>query len=264
MTSLQRTTPHIATITLLGSNNQDRHPWGTLVYEHRWNPLVVQSLKQHLLAVKRDRSIHCVVLTGQGKFWSNGLDLAWLDAHTEKEGNDFTRLLNSVMALLLTFPIPTIAALNGHWCAAGGMLGLTLDYRVMNQDKGYFFVPAVDLGVVYNAFQIELMKSKMPWWMVREVVVFNATRWQALELQTAKVIDVAVPSSKVLSESMALAKKLIVTKGHGPSRIAMGPIKRKVYAQVLDALRKDENGLMGFKGRTTGNNYAPPPVISKL
>ena len=34
------------------------------------------------------------------------------------------------LAKIVTFPIPTIAMLNGHACAAGAMLALAFDYRV--------------------------------------------------------------------------------------------------------------------------------------
>ena len=264
MTSLHITS-NVATVTLLGSSKQHQYPWGTYISEHRWNPTTINSLQQHLLAVKNDPHVHALIVHGEGKFWSNGLDLAWIDTQTEEESNAFTRSVNAVMALILSFPIPTIAALNGHWCAAGGMMGLCFDYRVMNSERGYFFVPAVDLGIVYSAFQIELMKSKLPFWMHREVIVFNSTRWQAHDLKAARVIHVAVPASQVLTESSALANQLIRTKGHGPSRLAMGLIKRKVYAQVIEALQKDEDGLMNFEaGRKKGSNYAPPPTASKL
>ena len=254
---------NIATITLLGSDKQTKHPWGTLVSEHRWNPLTVHSLKQHLITIQKDPNVHCVIVTGQGRFWSNGLDLAWVDTHTEQESSTFIRELNDLMLTLLCFPIPTIAALNGHWCAAGGMMGLCFDYRVMNQDKGYFFVPAVDLGVVYSSFQIELMKAKLPFWMHRDIIVFNSTRWQAHELLTHRVIDRAVSGNNVMKESVLLSKQLIQTKGHGPSRIAMGPIKQKVYQEVIVALKQDSSGLMVLNGRKKGDNYAPP-LVSKM
>jgi len=262
MTSLSISTNNVAIITLLGADKVTKYPWGTLVSEHRWNPITVCSLKEHLLTIRNDPHVHSVIVTGEGKFWSNGLDLAWVDAHTTEEVNDFTRQLNDIMSTILTFPIPTIAALNGHWCAAGGMMGLTFDHRIMNAEKGYFFIPAVDLGVVYSSFQIELMKAKLPFWMHREVIIYNSTRWQAKELCQHHVIDSAVQSDQVLPESLLLATELIKTKGHGSSRNAMGPIKVKVYGPVLAALKLDESRLMRFSGRRKGTNYAPPP--SKL
>ena len=252
---------NVAIITLLGKKKSEMLPWGTPVQEHRWNPHTVGSLLGHLEQCASMKDIHCVIVTGEGKFWSNGMDLAWVDAHDEKENAAFNKRLNYLFERILCFPIPTIAALNGHWCAAGGMCGLCFDYRVMNNEKGFFFVPAVDLGVVYSSFQIELMKSKMPPFMHREVICFNSTRWLANELLDHHVVDHAVPAASVLAESLKLANKL-KEKGKGPSRGAMEPIKRKVYRQVLEALNTVEKGLMNFSGRGQGHNYAPPPPLT--
>ena len=41
----------------------------------------------------------------------------------------------------MTFGMPTIAAISGHFCAAGGMMGLCFDYRIMSSDRGFFFIP---------------------------------------------------------------------------------------------------------------------------
>ena len=54
-----------------------------------------------------------MITTGDGKFYSNGLDLAFLSECSPEEAmknlNDFP----SLMLRMLTFPVPTIAALNG-------------------------------------------------------------------------------------------------------------------------------------------------------
>jgi enoyl-CoA hydratase/carnithine racemase len=202
--------------------------------------------------------VFCVVVVNQGPFWSNGLDLAWVDANDEKSNKAFVLQVNKLMEKVLTFPIPTVGAMNGHWCAAGGMLGLCFDYRVMNEDRGYFFIPAVDLGIVYSAFQIELMKSKLPMYMHREIICFNAKRWTAKELQQNHVVDDAAPKGQVLKWALKLATTLL-TKGKGPARKALKPIKERVYAQVLATLVQEEGGSMQFGGRKSGANYAAPP-----
>ena len=249
----------VAIITLMGDDKKEKLEWGTPRYEHRWNPLLVEPLLGHLESCASDTNVKCVIVTGEGRFWSNGLDLAWVDAHSTEENTRFTKRLNDLFERILCFPVPTIAALNGHWCAAGGMCGLCFDYRVMNNQQGFFFVPAVDLGIVYSSFQIELMKSKMPPFMHREVICFNSTRWVADQLLKHNVVDRAVPAVQVLGESIKMAN-LLKLKGEGPSRSAMEPIKRKVYMQVLAALNNDEKALMNFNGRTESHNYAPPPA----
>ena len=174
--------------------------------------------------------------------------------------------VNALFAQLLCFPVPTVAALNGHWCAAGGMLGLCFDFRVMHADRGYFFVPAVDLGIVYSGFQVELMKSALPRHMHRSVICYNGKRWSARELAEAGVVDVAAEGGRanVLEQALVLAKAL-EPKGRGPARRALGPIKQKVHARLLAMLEEGEaSSAMGFSGRCVGDNYAPPPTPSRL
>jgi enoyl-CoA hydratase/carnithine racemase len=43
--------------------------------------------------------------------------------------------------------VPTVAAVNGHAFAAGGMMMLAHDFRVMRSDRGYFCLNEVDLGL---------------------------------------------------------------------------------------------------------------------
>ena len=154
---------------------------------------------------------------------------------------------------------PTIGAMNGHWCAAGGMLGLCFDYRVMNEDRGYFFIPAVDLGIVYSSFQIELMKSKLPQYLHRDIICFNSSRWKASELLQHQVIDAAVPKQDVLRISQNIALSMI-EKGQGAARNALKPIKEKVYSQVLATLSQKDGGAMEFDGRKRGRHYAAPSL----
>ena len=83
---------------------------------------------------------------------------------------------------------------------------------------------------IMNAFVLFLpffLQTKLPYQMHRDVIVFNSLRWTAKELQKYHVVDLVVPTEKVLEESLLLAHKLMETKGQGPSRIAMEPIKRK-------------------------------------
>lgn len=253
----------VATITFLGSGDE-KLPWGTPVREHRWDPRTVAAVHKHLDDAAADEAVECVVVQGEGKFWCNGLDLNWVDSHSSEEGSKHTEALNALFERTLTYPLPTVAALNGHWCAAGGMFGLCFDYRVMNADAGFFFVPAIDLGLVYSSFQIELMKAKIPAHMHRKVIVYNSHRWTAPQLLAEAVIDQAVSAREVLPAAAGLAQELR-PKGRGAPRRAMGPIKATVYKQVLAALRNDSSkGMMKMGGRSKGHAYPPPAKTSRL
>ncbi len=61
-----------------------------------------------------------LITAGEGKFFSNGLDLEHALSVPGFFDNYFLKLLSRV----LTFPIPTVAAINGHAFAGGFMFAL--------------------------------------------------------------------------------------------------------------------------------------------
>merc|ERR1711959_14337 len=89
------------------------------------------------------------------------------------------------------------------------MLGLAFDKRVMAaESKGLFFVPGIDIGLVYSKGMTELMKAKMPAPMWNHVMCF-ARRYKCQELHQAGVVDAIAPSdSELVSEAIAIATEL--------------------------------------------------------
>ncbi len=64
----------------------------------------------------RNTNIQALVTTGEGRFYSNGLDLDWIiptQTTNPEEIRDFFMSWNKLILRLVTFPVPTIAALNG-------------------------------------------------------------------------------------------------------------------------------------------------------
>ena len=60
-----------------------------------------------------------LVLTGAGKYFSNGLNLPVVSKLPKDEFARFGATLMRCMGRLLVFPVPTVAALNGHAFAGG-------------------------------------------------------------------------------------------------------------------------------------------------
>ena len=54
-------------------------------------------------------------------------DLKWIEANPGKPTQDLQVAAERLMARILTFPLPTVAAINGHFTAAGAMLGLRFE-----------------------------------------------------------------------------------------------------------------------------------------
>jgi len=79
--------------------------------------------------------------------------------------------------------MPTIALLPGHAFAAGLMLAMHHDYRVMNPAKGFACVNELDFGVPLKAAMSSIFRLKLPAATYRQLVL-EAHRFpgkQALE-----------------------------------------------------------------------------------
>lgn len=101
-----------------------------------------------------------LVTMGTGKFYSNGLDLDWLAAHGDQM-QFYVGRVQALFARMLTLPMPTAAALNGHAFGAGAMLAIAHDYRVMRADRGYFCFPEVDIHIPFTPGMAALIQAKL-------------------------------------------------------------------------------------------------------
>ena len=103
---------------------------------------------------------HGLVTTGSGKFYSNGLDLDWLLANGEQM-QFYVGRVHALFARILTMPMPTASALNGHAFGAGAMLAMAHDYRAMRVDRGYFCFPEVDIHIPFTPGMAALIQAKL-------------------------------------------------------------------------------------------------------
>ena len=243
----------IALVTLIGEDSKETFPWGTRKCEHRLGPLMLGALDKALDLAEQTASIRAVVVTGQGKFFSNGMDLKWID---EQKGSSSSHSIDTIqkqaellLSRLLCFSMPTIAAINGHFCAAGAMLGLAFDFRIMDQDRGLCFVPGIDLGLIYSPGMTELFLAKLPKHLHNDFIIYGE-RYNSEQLNKEGIVREICNGDKLVSRAIDFAIKL-TAKGRfaGPKyRETMHSIKLNTYKRAYDALRDDLNFQgMGFE-----------------
>lgn len=98
--------------------------------ENRFHPDWIASVDAGLDEVEKADELRALVTAATGKVYSNGLDLDWLSAHVDQH-RDHIVSVQELFARVLSLPVITVAALQGHAFAAGAMLSLAHDFRVM-------------------------------------------------------------------------------------------------------------------------------------
>lgn len=170
-----------------------------------------------------------LIATGTGKFFSNGLDLDWIMANLA-ELDGYTARVQAIFARVLTLPVPSVAALNGHAFGAGAMLALAFDWRVMRADRGYFCFPEVDIQIPFTPGMAALIQSKLTPGAALETMA-TGRRFTGVEAQAAAIVDDATSEEALLGAAIARAEALA-----GKPADTLGKIKATMYADVVRAL----------------------------
>lgn len=198
--------------------------------ENRFNPEWVGALGSLLDEVEAAPAPRALVTTAGGKIWSNGLDLEWMAANTEALPA-FIGEVQALLARVLTLNVPTVAAIGGHCFAAGAMLAVAHDARVMREDRGFFCVPEVDINIPFTPGMAALLQSRWSKHTAHEAML-TGRRYDAQAALAADIIDAAVPLESVVPEAVTRAA---AQAGKLPS--TLGAIKETMYGDVVTALR---------------------------
>ncbi|GAA0221391.1 enoyl-CoA hydratase/isomerase family protein [Actinomadura nitritigenes] len=198
--------------------------------ENRFGPDFLSAVEAALDTVEKAEGPRALVTTGTGKFYSNGLDLEWLGAHSDQFESYLSRI-HALYARLLELPMPTVAAVNGHAFAGGGMLALAHDFAVMRSDRGYFCLPEVDLGMTFTPGMNALIGARLPGRTAHEAMT-TGRRYDAEQAMAAGIVQRTADEAGVLPAALELAGSLAGKDGR-----VVGKIRADLYRPVLEALR---------------------------
>ncbi|GAA3606135.1 enoyl-CoA hydratase/isomerase family protein [Nonomuraea rosea] len=198
--------------------------------ENRLNPAWIASVNAALDEVEKSSGPRALVTAATGKFYSNGLDLEWLSAHPD-QGQDCIASVHELLARMLSLPVITVAAVQGHAFAAGAMFCLAHDFRVMRADRGYWCLPEVDINMVFTPGMAALIQARLTPQTAHEVMV-TGRRYGGADAESAAIIDRATPEDAVRATAVQIAQAQAARAGD-----TLAAIKSGMYAPVLARLR---------------------------
>ena len=161
--------------------------------ENRWNTTFVREIADALDAIENDDGPGALITSSTNqKFYSNGLDLEWMQApEKHPDGGDrevFGEEFMYLMGRFITLPIPTICAINGHAFGAGFMFALSHDVRIMREDRGFICANEMQLGLPIPRPELALFKHKMSANSFFETVQLSK-RWTGSDALKAGIIQ---------------------------------------------------------------------------
>jgi 2-(1,2-epoxy-1,2-dihydrophenyl)acetyl-CoA isomerase len=193
----------------------------TIARPDRLNALSGRTVDELRSAVEEAGSsgARCLLLTGEGRGFSSGADLAAGGGPPDDVGASLEKHFNPLVEALFALPIPVVAAVNGPCAGAGCSLALAADI-VIAARSAYFLQAFVNIGLIPDAGATWLLPRLVGRARAMEMMMLGE-RIPADKALAWGMISRVVEDEALASESEALAARL----AQGPT-VALGLIRR--------------------------------------
>jgi 2-(1,2-epoxy-1,2-dihydrophenyl)acetyl-CoA isomerase len=185
-----------------------------------------------------DASIRCVVLTGSGRLFCAGGDVAAMQAAGDGAGALLSELAGTFHMALARFarmPKPFVTLVNGP--AAGGGFGLALSGDIVLAGGSAHFTPAYGLiGLVPDGGLSWLLPRLIGMKRAQEIILTNR-RVKAQEAEAIGMVTRVVDDEALAAEGDAVARKLAdgATRALGVTRAMLLDGASATYEAQLEA-----------------------------
>jgi len=203
-------------------------------------PEVLNALNRETLArllerceeLRGDEGVRAVVVTGQGRAFVAGADIAEMRGLRPAEAAAFSRLGHRAMDALESLPVPVIAAVNGFALGGGCELACACDW-IYASAKARFGQPEVNLGLIPGFGGTSRLARRVGPGAVRELVLsgeaVKADEALAMGLvnrvfEPDALLPAALGAAAVVARkgprAVALAKRVLLEGGDADVRVA--------------------------------------------
>ena len=191
--------------------------------------LVLRELGQAFDAFAAAAGIDVVVLTGEGRAFVAGADIAEMSAMTAAEGKAFGRLGADVFRKIELLPQPVIAAVNGFALGGGCELAMACDIRIASA-KAKFGQPEVGLGITPGFSGTQRLPRLVGLGKAKELI-YTAAVIPAEEALRIGLVNKVVAPEALMDEALALAAT-IASKARLAVRYAKEAINRGIETDI--------------------------------
>jgi enoyl-CoA hydratase len=171
-----------------------------------------------------------VVITGNGRIFSAGVDLIRLRDGGVPYVREFLPALSTMLRSVFVCPKPVVAAINGHAIAGGCVLACAADRRLMAREAGHIGVTELLVGVPFPPAAMEIMRAAVAPQYFEDTILSGATFAPPEAVTRGLVHDIVEPDA-LLDRAIAAATTLAALP---PAAFAL--TKRQLRAPTIERL----------------------------
>ncbi len=211
--------------------------------ENRHNMVFCNEMLQCLDDIKADSAIKAVVLTSNDpKNFSLGVDVEWINGLVKAGDMDSKRRwsygMNELFKTIMLYPMPVIAAINGHAFGNGAILSCACDFRFMRADRGFFCFPEITIGIPFLPGMIAFIRKAVPENKFNEYAL-TGKRVGAVELEKHGIIEKGcADQDELMAEAIKFAKSFNLKRG------ITAEIKKLKSKAIIEIMDRDDPPIM--------------------
>ncbi len=181
--------------------------------------------------VEADSAVRVVILTGEGKAFSAGGDIAaWGGMQAQEFGHHWVRHGHRIFDRLATLRMPVIAAMNGHALGGGLELAGAADIRIAER-QAKIGLPETSLGMVPGWSGTQRLVRRFGAQIVRRMVV-GGEMFTTEEARLHGLVDHVVDTGEALKAAKDYAARIA----------ARGPAAVEISKLMLSIASGEDNG----------------------
>ncbi|CAE6688120.1 enoyl-CoA hydratase/isomerase family protein [Paraburkholderia domus] len=174
--------------------------------------------------VSRDRQVHAVVLTGNGKGFCAGGDVSGMAERMQAPAGEIAfngwsrqQLVHHTVNLLYSMPKPTIAAVNGAAAGLGADMALSCDFVIASEEASFAW-SYIKRGLIPDGGGMYFLPRRVGLARAKELV-FSGRKVDAKEALQLGIADRLSTPAALLGDAHAWAAELSVGS---PTALALG------------------------------------------
>jgi enoyl-CoA hydratase/carnithine racemase len=205
------------------------------------NELLVEELGECFQGLARDPDVKTLILTGEGSFFSFGLDIPEFLTYSKDSFTRFIIKFTDLLKYVFLFPKPVVAALNGHTIAGGCMLALACDYRMMAAEKAKISLNELTFGSTVFVSGLEMLTLSAGA-REAELILYRGAMYSGEEAKQLGIVDELVFKDNLHDASRRIARDF----ANKDSR-AFESIKMLLRKQIVEEMNKrDKDSILEF------------------